>query len=389
MIKHVLTLIWNKKRANALLFSEIFLCFLVLFAVMMFTIYNLRTYRTPYGFEPKQLWRASLYQINQMDSLQVIEVHDQLLRDLREIPGVRGTAFGGPVAPFGYSMWGSGNDDNGYELWTSMMQGDENFGELLEIEMSEGRWFRPEDRLRKYKPIIINRIMREEYFGDKPVIDSIIKIDGEVQIIGVVDHFKYQSDFQEELNVTFWFPEPHETDLQNLYLRVDPSSGPELEETIKNRIAAIIKTQDFKIYKTDELRESIARETWTPMVGFLLIAGFLLVNIALGLFGVLYYSISKRRGEIGIRRALGATRGEITSQFTLEVFLVAMLAVLLGSVFAVQVPLLGLVEEVPSSNFYLAILAAAGIIGVIVLICAIQPSRQAAGLHPADALHSE
>ncbi|MGB3547593.1 MAG: hypothetical protein WBA17_11495 [Saprospiraceae bacterium] len=89
------------------------------------------------------------------------------------------------------------------------------------------------------------------------------------------------------------------------------------------------------------------------------------------------------------RFAAFSSRAEITSQFTLEVFLVAMLAVLLGSAFAVQVPLLGLVEEVPSSNFYLAILAAAGIIGVIVLICAIQPSRQAANLHPADALHGE
>ncbi|MEO0877434.1 MAG: FtsX-like permease family protein, partial [Bacteroidota bacterium] len=118
------------------------------------------------------------------------------------------------------------------------------------------------------------------------------------------------------------------------------------------------------------------------------ICGFLILNIALGLFGVLFYNINKRRAEIGLRRALGASQSEITSQFTLEVFLVAFIAMLLAAILAVQFPLLG-VLEIPSENFYWSILATFGLISIVVFACAFMPSRQAAGIHPAAALHEE
>ena len=50
MIKHILTLVWNKKRNNVLMLLEIFVAFLILFAVFTFTIYYLRIYQSPLGF---------------------------------------------------------------------------------------------------------------------------------------------------------------------------------------------------------------------------------------------------------------------------------------------------------------------------------------------------
>ncbi|MFT4666771.1 MAG: putative ABC transport system permease protein, partial [Gammaproteobacteria bacterium] len=61
MIKHIFTLIWNKKRSNFLLFLEIFLAFLVLFAVFTLVIYNLRVYQQPLGYNTQNTLITILY----------------------------------------------------------------------------------------------------------------------------------------------------------------------------------------------------------------------------------------------------------------------------------------------------------------------------------------
>jgi putative ABC transport system permease protein len=83
---------------------------------------------------------------------------------------------------------------------------------------------------------------------------------------------------------------------------------------------------------------------------------------------------------------MGATRGEVTTQFVMEVLLVAGAGLLIGVFFAIQVPLLEF-TPIPSKFFYYGIVAALLTILVIVTLCALIPSRQAAGLQPADVLH--
>jgi putative ABC transport system permease protein len=78
----------------------------------------------------------------------------------------------------------------------------------------------------------------------------------------------------------------------------------------------------------------------------------------------------------------------VTLQFVSEVLLVTVAGLLLGTFFAVQVPLLELLP-IPGKYFYFGIGAAVATILLIVTLCALLPSRQAAGLHPADVLHEE
>ena len=125
-----------------------------------------------------------------------------------------------------------------------------------------------------------------------------------------------------------------------------------------------------------------------PLVILIAISAFLLINIALGLFGVLFTQINRRRAEIGLRKAMGATPVEVTTQFVLEILIVTAAGLLLGVFFAVQVPLLELLP-IPERFFYLGIAAAIVTIVLIVVLCALIPSRQAARLHPALVLHEE
>jgi putative ABC transport system permease protein len=111
-------------------------------------------------------------------------------------------------------------------------------------------------------------------------------------------------------------------------------------------------------------------------------------NVALGLFGVLWYNISKRKGEIGLRRALGATGKSISVQLVTEILVLSTLALLLGSFFAVQFPLLN-VFDLPGHVYYTALVLAVAFIYILATICALYPSRQAAAIFPAVALHEE
>ncbi|MEL7221509.1 MAG: FtsX-like permease family protein, partial [Bacteroidota bacterium] len=237
-------------------------------------------------------------------------------------------------------------------------------------------------------PIIINNQLRTKYYGDAPILDSLIILDGERKVVGVVDYFKYRGQFAEDQPLSF-LPLPiGDERMRTMLIRLRPGTPPEFEEKINNTIAGITKNRDFVIETLESNRKDSARTTWVPLIAGLSICGFLIINVALGLFGVLYYNISKRRPEIGLRRAIGSSQGEIRKQFTVEVFLVTFFGMLLAAILAVQFPLLEVVD-IPAENFYRSILLTTGLISVVVLLCALWPSHQAAQIHPAIALHEE
>jgi putative ABC transport system permease protein len=69
---------------------------------------------------------------------------------------------------------------------------------------------------------------------------------------------------------------------------------------------------NVEIEHMDNKLESKNKLTLVPMIIASIVAGFLVINVALGLFGVLWYNINKRKGEIGLRRAVGASGNSIS-----------------------------------------------------------------------------
>ena len=388
MFKHIFTIIWNRKGKNALLLAEIFFSFFILFVVMSFVITNMRTLSSPLGFQTEDIWVAYLPDLSDRDSTESADMKDRLRRELLTYSEIESASYSAHVTPFAGSNWATGNDDNGFMMQTYMMMTDENYQETMNVELIAGRWFTEEDLLGKYPPVVINRKLFEEVFGGEPIIDSVYVFEEESKVVGVIDHFKYQGEFAEEPNLTFFYHPSYLPEVDILNLRIKPGTNPEFEETVNKTIASITKSPDFVIRHLDNERVEESRSTWIPMIALVVISSFLIVNIALGLFGVLWYNISKRRAEIGLRRALGASQGNIIQQFMGEILLITSLGMILGLFFAIQFPLLK-VFEIPASNFYFAMLSAAGIILAIVGLCTFYPSYQASLTHPSTALHEE
>ncbi|UOQ72936.1 ABC transporter permease [Hymenobacter cellulosilyticus] len=101
MIRHLLTLIWNRRRANALLVTEIFLAFIAVFAVTSLILYMRQNYQTPLGFQYQDVWQISLKQGNQTG--QQFATLQQVVQRLKSTPGVSSVARSGENTPFSFN----------------------------------------------------------------------------------------------------------------------------------------------------------------------------------------------------------------------------------------------------------------------------------------------
>jgi putative ABC transport system permease protein len=389
MFKHILTIIWNKKKSNFLLFLEIFIAFLILFAVFSFVVQQMRNYQTALGFDTENIWMAAMDFYDEEDSTVLMDLQNRLKSELLAQPEIESVSFSGFVNPFDGSTWQFSSDDNGFKIWTHGVWVDENYAKTAGLTFSQGRWYTKEDLNGKYDPIVINQKLYDEVFKGRNLTDSVYTINGkDSKIIGVVEHYKYHGEFSEEPNVTF-FGKPMElNDFSRLHIRLKGKVPPIFEAKVSKIIADVTKKNDAIILNLETRRVQDSKETWVPIIALLSICGFLILNVALGLFGVLWYNISKRKAEIGLRRTLGATKFEISMQFIGEVLLVSFFGILIGLFFAFQLPLMK-VFEIENLNYYYAMLLSGGLILFLVLICAFYPSRQAAKIHPAIALHEE
>ncbi len=389
MIRHIIKLIWNKKGSNSLMILEIFLSFLVLFFVVSYVLFNLDLVSRPLGFATKDRSMIKLdRKVKLQDSLEMVNNIKNLKENLLAMDEVEGASFIQMISPFGGSTWRTGTDNNGFALTTRVMPVDYDFGEVMDVNVIEGRWFTEEDlNVTVYEPLIVNKNFMDSYYPDKSMLDSIIELSGDMKIVGVVDDIRYRGEF-EEAHETVYYLRDYLENANYVCLKLKPNLNAEVEERISNLVNTTTKTSGSTIVSLEKRKKNRSRESWLMMYALLAICGFLCINVALGLFGVLWYNISKRKSEIGLRQAMGAHGSDITWQFILEMLILTGFAIGLGIFFTVQIPLLD-VTEYEDVLFYKAIGLTTLIILSLVILCALFPSLQAAKITPSTALHED
>ncbi|GHA80412.1 ABC transporter permease [Pontibacter akesuensis] len=393
MIRHLFKLIWNRKKSNFLLITEIFFCFLVLFAVLSFIFYNVRNYTKPLGFKHESVWLLTMRPSTDSAALNHQNL-EQVIQRVRAFDEVNHASLTTSNAPFAFSRM---NTFLSYskvkELVADEYHVQQDFKDVMQLQVSQGRWFGPQDDATHHVPIVINGKLKQQLFGEEDAVGKVFPKNDTInyQVVGVLDHYRASSEFSaeepafferinlSESNTSFW---------SELLIRVKPGTGVAFEEKMVREISGISKDWTLEVSTLEKMRQSKSKLTLIPMIALGLVCGFLILNVALGLFGVLWYNISRRNGEIGLRRALGAASTQIYWQFIGEVLVLATFGLLLGVFFAVQFPLLQ-VFQVESEVYFTALLCAVGIIYLLTALCAFYPSRQAAAILPATALHEE
>jgi putative ABC transport system permease protein len=397
MIKHLIKLVWNRKRANILISLEIFFSFLVLFAVIVLAVYFSDNYRRPLGFSYENVWNVQIDMKQLSDNYHLpeqVETMRQLYLALKEFDQIEAAA-GALTIPFSFGGSIGRFQINGRGFVFRRNEVTDDFDKVMGVNLIRGRWFGKEDDGSDWQPIVINRLSEQAIFGNENAVGKDIPNLGDqtrTRVVGVVEEFRHGSDFADPENILFYrtnLSDARNRPPRNLLIKLRPGTTRQVEERLVARLQAVAKDWSFQVQPLVELRETALQQLLVPVGIAGLVAAFLMIMVALGLTGVLWQNVTQRTKEIGLRRAKGATRQRIYRQILGELFIVTSFGLLAGVLVVVQFPLLDLIGFISAKVYVVSIIISLVMIYLLTLVCGLYPSWLATKVHPAEALHYE
>ena len=405
MIRHLFTLIWNRKRTNVLMMTEIFVSFLVLFAVVALGVYMLDNWRRPIGFSIDRVWNVGVDMKQQSDDYFDASQQEsvrQLFFALGEFPEIERVA-GTMLAPYQFGSSNSSQRWRNRDIEFGVAEVTDEFKDVLGLKLVQGRWFGPEDDGQSYDAVVINETMSRDLFGTESAVGQNIGADEPrpgatsvrpSRIVGVVDAYREDGEFDGTRNYVI-FRKPLRGDdrksrpPRNLLIKVRAGTPAAFEERLIKRLQAAAPDWSFEVTRLTQMRDDSIRFAVAPLVAVGLVAAFLMLMVALGLFGVLWQAVTQRTRELGLRRAKGASKVNVRRQILGEIGVMTSLVLGVGLLVVVQFPLLNIIYFVDLRVYLIAfILSAATIVGVT-LLCGWYPSHVATRIEPAEALRYE
>jgi len=210
----------------------------------------------------------------------------------------------------------------------------------------------------------------------------------EVRAVGIIEDFRQHGEFSDEMPYAILLAEPDDT-FSDLFVKVAPGTDRSYEEQIVATVKAVAPDYSATVTPWDELRVERHLETLLPLRIGATLAVFLLAMVALGLIGIVWQDVVRRTQEIGLRRAAGASAPRVRRQIVLEMLVVGLFGVAIGTLVAVQFPLLEIVEQIDWATGPPAIALSAAMILLLATLAALYPAWLASRREPADALRYE
>src|SRR3954464_3120246 len=104
MVRHLFKLIWNKKKQNFLMIKEMFVSFLVIFAVFSMMVFYYHNYKQPMGFDYDDVWVVNYSMPQNIQSNDSIKLFETTLKQmLHSMPQIKEASFAGSNVPFAMS----------------------------------------------------------------------------------------------------------------------------------------------------------------------------------------------------------------------------------------------------------------------------------------------
>ena len=416
MIRHLLRIVWNRRRTNLLISIEIFLSFLVLATILILGLFLADNYRQPLGYSYRDIWSirmsmnapdaeltgAATLPFEYTPAGQRAKVAT-LLGLLRDLPGVE-SAAAAMNAPYGRSSWSSSFSIAGRNFDYGANEATDSFQETMQLTVTKGRWFDRRDAGMPGEVVVINERLARELFGSQDPVGRTVTPDPPrlqefprrppMRIVGVIQDFRKGGEFEPAGNFVFFRNNVDETYTgprmpRWLLVRARPGSGAAFEERMIARLQQGAPEWSFRAEPLTRARDTVLRSSAPPITAWTLIAVFLLVMVMLGLTGVLWQAVTQRTREIGVRRAKGATGAAIQRQVLGEVLILTTFAVLAGVAVVAQFPLIELLGPIGARVYVAGIALAVVCIYGLTAACAWAPSRLASRVVPAEALRYE
>jgi predicted permease len=264
------------------------------------------------------------------------------------------------------------------------------------IPLLAGREFTARDRIGAPQVAVVNEAFAKYYFGDENPIGRRIRRPAEVgsagtEIVGVVRTSKY-STVDEKPARTAYFPYLQDENPGSMVLYARTSGDPKaFFSTLRREANALDPSLPVTAMRTmdDQVDQSLS--TQRMMAGLSVFFGILATLLAaIGLYGVMAYTVSRRTREIGIRVALGADRGSLLSMVMREVVVLTVIGV------AIAIPIALLLTGLVRGQLYgvapadpVSIGLASAALTSVALLAGYIPAERATRVNPISALRHE
>ena len=393
----------SRRTHATLVVAEVALSLVLLAGALLMVQSFIRLQQGRLGFEPERVLSARLMlpQYRYGDNERIAAFTESLVERLKVVPGVEAVGITNYLPLSGwwgiqeFAVDGQPDPPPGSEPNADFRIASEDYFRSMGMRLLAGRTFTSRDDASAPPVVIVNETLARQYWpGQDPVGRRMLVRDGDArlawEIVGVVADVK-SFGLEEETHAEMFRPvRQAPSPLLGITLlgRVDPAS---LASPLRSAVWSI--DRDQPVTHVMPMAELAAESLTFRRVGMTLAASFGLVALvlaAVGIYGVLSYSVSRRTREIGVRVALGASRRDILRLVVGEGMGMTLVGVVLGLAGAVAVSRLiaGVLFGVKAGDpaTYIAV---AGILAIVALAASYLPARRAMRVHPVEALRME
>jgi putative ABC transport system permease protein len=327
---------------------------------------------------------------------------------LTSIPGVKSAAMSSELPPLrpidandtdieGYQPGPNEPSRGNVDFWNVVS---DDYFKTMDIRLTEGRLFEPSDRSENtQRVVVINQALAKRYWHGSPIgrrLNPMISNDPNwFTVVGVVEDAK-NLGVDKPAGTELYFLEPQVSTLfggitrQNFVVRAE--GDPAL---IAGAVRAAVREADpaLPIFGLQPMSDTVADALARPRFLSLLLGAFSVISLAMaavGIYGVMSYSVSRRTQEIGVRMALGARSSDVLMMVLGQGTKLAAIGVAIGLAGAVALTrvmstLLFEVSVTDPATFT----AVVALLAVVTLLACYIPARRATKVDPMIALRRE
>jgi putative ABC transport system permease protein len=389
--------------------------------LMIRSFYRLQSVNPGFSYEHLTSFSVSLPQRKYAKEDQRITFYNQLLENIRNLPGVEATAAASGL-PLGNNGWQTSFTVDGQPppprdqvpLMEACLVTPDYF-RAMNIPLKSGRYFtdrddrsflgnkdlskmtEPERIVAGVNSVIIDEEFAKRHWPNEDAVGKRIRLGGDdpsapvLNVVGVVGRVKMEGLSQDSKRVQGYFPFAQLGNGGMTVIVKGQSDPNQLVSALREQVKAVDPDQPiYNIRTMDEIRsESVASERLNLTL-LSIFAGIALVLAIVGIYGVMSYTVTQRTHEIGIRMAIGAQPRDVFKMVIGQGMLLALIGVGLGLIGAFALTRLMatmLFDVAPTDPVTFAVIAV--LLTSVALVACFIPGRRATKVDPVISLRYE